>query len=257
MAFTKSNTEPNPEPNPKHPHKLSPRASAEQFLNRFEASLAPEDARDRSAGRAMGKDTAIAFHLYGPAGVGKSTLLRTLAQRLEKGNAGESSLGKGYANPGPGTRNVGVKGSFAFVSFGETERVETPIELMVTLFQTLVEQNNWIFKPKFLVMHERYEKTLQELAERPIEGKTTVSELQLKAHQTLVSYSLKPALDMAPEQSTAAAAAQAITQEQVLRVLQEHPSTQNDQPLQTLLLQPLRVLTAAFAEALQKRARRL
>ncbi|NJR67683.1 MAG: tetratricopeptide repeat protein [Synechococcales cyanobacterium CRU_2_2] len=256
MAFTKSNTEPNPEPNPKHPHKLSPRASAEQFLNRFEASLAPEDARDRSAGRAMGKDTAIAFHLYGPAGVGKSTLLRTLAQRLEKGNAGESSLGKGYANPGPGTRNVGVKGSFAFVSFGETERVETPIELMVTLFQTLVEQNNWIFKPKFLVMHERYEKTLQELAERPIEGKTTVSELQLKAHQTLVSYSLKPALDMAPEQSTAAAAAQAITQEQVLRVLQEHPSTQNDQPLQTLLLQPLRVLTAAFAEALQKRARR-
>lgn len=213
----------------RQPNILIPRPSVDRFLETFEASL--QNQSPSSPGGAA--HPALVHNLYGMDGVGKSTALRELAHRVVQG-----------------------KGNLACVSFGETERIEAPIDLMVSLFEALVAQNNWIFKPKFLVMHERYEKALEELASLPLEGETEVSEPQRQAYRALMDLGNQTALQAPAERSTAAATAQAAAQEQILNVLQQHRSTQHDQSLQTLLLEPLRILTQAFAEALQKRAKR-
>jgi hypothetical protein len=87
------------------------------------------------------------FNVWGVGGVGKSTFLRKVME--EHSEAG-----------------------VAIASFGLTEKVDTPIDLMQTLYTLLRQSLGW--KPEYESLYRQHSETLVLLKTQPVSGQATV-----------------------------------------------------------------------------------
>jgi len=218
------------------PHYIS-RKQALDFLAKFAKALEQPELQP------------LLFHVYGFGGVGKSTLTRKLKAEHQQ------------------------QADFSEVSFGLTPDIETPLKLMVKLYEQLPKPNllqRDLLKPDpFTSLYDQYQQTVYKLKTQPVKGKSVDADQQntVKDWFELGSFTLlagaasllNPAvaagvafdgiakaggmLSKAPE-------AIASAKERMQQLLQQHPVTKNDKELQALMLEPIPKLTQAFAEGL-------
>jgi tetratricopeptide (TPR) repeat protein len=187
----------------------------------------------------------LLFHVYGIGGIGKSTLLDTLA--------------KTYSQQ---ARIV----EFDFT--GKTLSNETPLKVMNKLYEQIPQPGfltQDLFKSDpFLRLYAQYQGTLEELTTTPIEGKETVDKDQSDLVKDLGSaavYGLGAFflahVDPINAMSLGVSAIAETTKGTVSGVgaikdnlLAKHPATKQDKKLQELMLEPVSQLTKAFVEGL-------
>ncbi|NJN39448.1 MAG: hypothetical protein HC790_13325 [Acaryochloridaceae cyanobacterium CSU_3_4] len=87
------------------------------------------------------------WEVWGVGGVGKTTFLRKVRE----------------AHPEAGV---------AIASFGLTEKVDTPIDLMQTLYTLLRQPLGW--EPEYESLYRQYDDTLRLLKTQPVSGQATV-----------------------------------------------------------------------------------
>ncbi|MBW4575331.1 MAG: tetratricopeptide repeat protein [Aphanothece sp. CMT-3BRIN-NPC111] len=222
------------------PHYIS-RKQAQDFLAKFAQALEEPELQP------------VLFHVYGFGGVGKSTLTRKLKEEHKQ------------------------QADFAKVSFGLTPDIETPLKLMVKLYDQLPQPPSLLKRdvgdlfPKdpFTSLYDKYQQTVHELKTKPVQGKSVDADQQNTVKDwfelgslTLISLaanSVNPAaalgvafdgLAKAGGMLSKAPEAIASTKERMQQLLQQHPATKKDKELQVLMLEPIPKLTQAFAEGL-------
>ncbi|MFM7438265.1 MAG: hypothetical protein ACKO2V_06610, partial [Snowella sp.] len=97
----------------------------------------------------------LIFHVWGVGGVGKSTLTNKLA--------------KDHAQ----------KADFLRISFGETEQISNPIEVMKKFYDFLpkipLHQRDLLQTDPFLSLYQKYWDTINELKNTPVQGEKSVT----------------------------------------------------------------------------------
>ncbi|MFQ4136320.1 protein kinase domain-containing protein [Nodosilinea sp. PGN35] len=195
----------------------------------------------------------VVFHVYGIGGVGKSTLLRDLTQQ--------------YAE----------QASFATLSFDLSLGVESPLELMATLYETVLTATKPGFWQQevlpgpdpFLSLYERYQETLYALETQPAVPGEQVTDAQINSINRWAKWSVKvfnqliPLPSLPPEtlEQLTDASIEASTfllaeKDRWQRFLQQHRATRQQRGLQRLMIDPLPLLTKAFVEALIHKAKK-
>jgi tetratricopeptide (TPR) repeat protein len=167
------------------------------------------------------------FNVWGVGGVGKSTFLRKVVE----------------SHPDAG---------MAIASFGLTEKIDTPIELMQTLYTLLRQPLDW--EPEYESLYRQYSETLVLLKTQPVSGQATVDK---EAVQGLI----KGATDVfgkvpgVPKEAVDAVGGLLAIADKTKQLLQQHQATKKNLELQKLMQDPLARLTAAFVEALKSQNR--
>jgi len=167
------------------------------------------------------------FNVWGVGGVGKSTFLRKVKE----------------AHPEAGV---------AIASFGLTEKVDTPIDLMQTLYTLLPQPLGW--EPEYKSLYRQYSETLVLLKTQPVSGQATVDK---EAVQGLI----KGATDalgkvpVLPKEAVETLGGLLAIADKTKQLLQQHQATKKNLELQKLMQDPLARLTAAFVEALKSQNR--
>jgi len=219
------------------------RPQAETFLAEFAQALNQPSSQP------------LLLHLYGMGGVGKTTLL----QRLKY------------------THKQHV--DFAEVSFGLTAGIETPLKLMAKLYEQLpkppsllktdVKDVLEVFKSDpFTSLYKKYQETVDQLENQPVEGKTAVDSEQVKLVKQILNLGASTVgqmampgiaaatLGKAAEASVDAAALILTEKDRLLQLLQQHRATKQKKELQDLMLEPLPKFTQAFAQGLSQKAQK-
>ncbi|WP_055077347.1 tetratricopeptide repeat protein [Pseudanabaena sp. 'Roaring Creek'] len=182
----------------------------------------------------------VMFYIWGIGGVGKTTLKERLKETYRQ------------------------QADFTEVSFGLTERINTPIELMVKLHERLPPLGFWQVDipakdDPFQMLYKEYQQIANQLQTQPIEGKNSVEKEQLDLVESLLKQGAgaiaaisglnKPMLETTFEI--------ALKGKDLLRkVLQQHRATKKNTELQDLMLHPIPKLTKAFVEALVLRSQK-
>ncbi|BAZ30843.1 hypothetical protein NIES4074_33100 [Cylindrospermum sp. NIES-4074] len=214
------------------------RKPAEEFLTTFAKALKEPESHP------------LLFHVYGIGGIGKSTLLDTLAETHSQ----QAHIAK-----------------FDFT--GKTLSNETPLKVMNKLYEQipkpgiLKQDLQDLISDPFIRLYKQYQGTLEELTTKPIEGKKTVDQDQRDLVKDLGSAAVYSSAALFAV-STAAidptgfvVSAIAETAKGVVsgvgvgaaikdRLLLKHPATKQDKKLQDLMLEPIPKLTKAFVEGL-------
>lgn len=225
------------------PYYIS-RKQAQDFLAKFKKAL--EDP----------ESNPLLFQIYGFGGVGKTTLTKKLKEMHEP------------------------QADFAEVSFSLTPGIETPLKLMVKLYELLPKptgllRTDILSKPDpFTTLYEQYEETFYKLKTEPVQGKSVDTEQQntvkdwlelgtgmllatgaahLGDPGTALSLGLDAVVKAGGMLSDAPQAIKS-SKERMQELLQKHPATRNNKELQELMLEPIPKLTHAFAQALIKKA---
>ncbi|HEY9670997.1 MAG TPA: tetratricopeptide repeat protein [Waterburya sp.] len=200
----------------------------------------------------------LLFQVHGIGGVGKSTLLRKLRETYQQ------------------------QVDFAEVSFGITEGIETPLELMEKLYEELPKPSlppllmrdvgKLRLPPDpFTSLAEQYQQTRLALQTQTVSGKQLVDGEQQSAVKDLLDLGVLTLFSVTGIASVDTAVAglgkavgmlkdapQAIAcgKERVQQLLQQHPATKGKKELQELMLEPLPKLTQAFAQGLIQKAQK-
>ncbi|GBE93901.1 tetratricopeptide repeat protein [Nostoc cycadae] len=225
------------------PYYIS-RKQAQDFLTKFTKALESPDSNP------------LLFQIYGFGGVGKTTLTKKLKEMHEP------------------------QADFAEVSFGLTAGIETPLKLMVKLYELLPKptgllRTDILSKPDpFITLYEQYEETFYKLKTEPVQGKSVDTEQQNTVKDwlelgtgmllatgaayfgdsaTALSLGLDAAVKTGGMLSDAPQAIKS-SKERMQELLQKHPATRNNKELQELMLEPIPKLTHAFAQALIQKA---
>ena len=182
------------------------------------------------------------FYIWGIGGVGKSTLKRRLGE------------------------TYGQQAVFTEVSFGLTEGINTPIELMVKLHEQLPPLAFWKKDP-FQALYDEYQQIANKLQTQPIDGKKPVDKEQIDQVKNLLkagasalgelmpmSGLTKPVLETTATTTVDIAGMLLTEKDRWQQVLQQHQATKKNKELQALMLEPIPKLTKAFAEALVLRS---
>ncbi|WP_225902937.1 tetratricopeptide repeat protein [Pseudanabaena yagii] len=211
------------------------RQSAEDLQNSFVRALAEPAAYP------------VMFYIWGIGGVGKSTLKRRLVDTHCQ------------------------QADFTEVSFGLTEGINTPIELMAKLHSQLPPLAFWqrdlLAKDPFQTLYDEYQQTANQLQTESIDGKKLVDKEQLDHVKSLlkagasalgdlmpISGLSKPVLETTAERTVDIAGMLLTEKDHWQQVLQQHRATKKNKELQALMLEPIPKLTKAFAEALVQRS---
>ncbi|MBD2436253.1 tetratricopeptide repeat protein [Nostoc sp. FACHB-110] len=225
------------------PYYIS-RKQAQDFLAKFTKALeSPES-------------NPLLFQIYGFGGVGKTTLTKKLKEMHEP------------------------QADFAEVSFGLTPGIETPLKLMVKLYEQLPKRTGLLrtdilSKPDpFTSVYEQYEETFYKLKTEPVQGKSVDTEQQntvkdwlelgtgmllatgaahLGDPATALSLGLDAVVKAGGMLSDTPQAIKS-SKERMQELLQKHPATKNNKELQELMLEPIPKLTHAFAQGLIQKA---
>ncbi|MEM7772460.1 MAG: hypothetical protein AAF327_18345, partial [Cyanobacteria bacterium P01_A01_bin.37] len=188
-------------------------------------------------------EAPVVFHVWGLGGVGKSRLTQKIQEFHEKDTI------------------------VASVSFGLTESIDTPIELMAKLYEQVVPRNAWSAwsGDSFGELFHLYWETIHTLKTESPTGRGAVDAEQLKAVDQL----LKLGVDVAgvflsePSKKIAssvvdngmqAAVATLSIKDGLQQLLQDHKATRRNKTLQELMIEPLPRLTAAFVASLRQQA---
>ncbi|BAY19630.1 tetratricopeptide TPR_2 [Anabaenopsis circularis NIES-21] len=225
------------------PYYIS-RKQAQDFLVKFKKAL--EDP----------ESNPLLFQIYGFGGVGKTTLTRKLKETHEP------------------------QADFAEVSFGLTAGIETPLKLMVKLYEQLPKPTGLLRtdilskSDPFTTLYEQYEETFYKLKTEPVQGKSVDTEQQNTVKDwlelgtgmllatgaayfgdsaTALSLGLDAVVKTGGMLSDAPQAIKS-SKERMQELLQKHPATKNNKELQELMLEPIPKLTHAFAQALIQKA---
>ena len=200
----------------------------------------------------------LLFQVHGIGGVGKSTLLRKLRETYQQ------------------------EADFAEVSFGITEGIDTPLELMEKLYKELPKPSLppllmrdvgklRLSPDPFTSLYDQYQQTRLALQTQPLSGKQSVDGEQQSAVKDLLDLGVLTLFSVTGIASVDTAVAglgkavgmlkdapQAIAsgKERVQQLLQQHPATKGKKELQELMLEPLPKLTQAFAQGLIQNAQK-
>jgi tetratricopeptide (TPR) repeat protein len=213
------------------------RQSAEDLQNSFARALAEP------------ASYPVMFYIWGIGGVGKSTLKRRLRET--------------YCQ----------QADFTEVSFGLTEGINTPIELMAKLHAQLPPLAFWqrdlLAKDPFQALYDEYQQIANQLQTQPIDGKKSVEKEQVDQVKSLLKAGAsalgdlmpmsglsKPVLETTAERTVDIAGMLLTEKDRWQQVLQQHRATKKNKELQALMLEPIPKLTKAFAEALVQRSQR-
>ena len=211
------------------------RQSAEDLQNSFVRALAEP------------ASYPVMFYIWGIGGVGKSTLKRRLAETHRP------------------------QADFTEVSFGLTEGINTPIELMAKLHSQLPPLAFWqrdlLAKDPFQSLYDEYQQIANQLQTQPIDGKKSVEKEQVDQVKSLLKAGAsalgdlmpmsglsKPVLETTAERTVDIAGMLLTEKDRWQQVLQQHRATKKNKELQALMLEPIPKLTKAFAEALVQRS---
>lgn len=212
------------------------RKSAEDLQNSFKGSLANP------------AKYPVMFYIWGIGGVGKSTLKK----RLEK--------------------TYRQQAEFTEVSFGLTEGINTPIELMTKLHKELppivVWERDLLAKDPFQVLYDKYQQIARQLETQPIDGKKSIDKEQMDLVKSLLKVGASVLVDLMPMSglskpilettatTTVDIAAMVLAEkDRWQQVLHQHRATKRSKELQSLMLEPIPKLTKAFAESLVQRSK--
>ena len=189
----------------------------------------------------------VMFYIWGIGGVGKSTLKRRLEETYRQ------------------------QADFIEVSFGLTEGINTPIELMVKLHAQLPSLAFWqrdlLAKDPFQSLYDEYQQIANKLQTQPIEDKKSVEKEQVEQVKSLlkagasalgdlfpISGLSKPMLETTATTTVDIAGMLLTEKDRWQQVLQQHQATKKNKELQSLMLEPIPKLTKVFADALVQRS---
>lgn len=167
------------------------------------------------------------FNVWGVGGVGKSTFLRKVEE----------------AYPDAGV---------AIASFGLTEKVDTPIDLMQTLYTPLHQPLGW--EPEYESLYRQYSDTLTLLKTQPVAGQATVDKEAVQGLIKLGTDALGK-VPVLPKEAVETVGGLLAIADKTKQLLQQHQATKKNLELQKLMQDPLARLTAAFVEALKSQNR--
>ena len=209
------------------------RPSAEQLESHFAQALEKESS------------SYLIFHVWGVGGVGKSTLTNKLAQ------------------------NHAQQADFLRISFGETEQVGNPIEVMKRFYDYLpkipLHQRDLLQTDPFLSLYQKYCDTINELKSTPVQGEKSVTAEQSDLVKQLLSKGLSgfslltgtpalvPVAEKVGELGISLATGILTEKDRIGNLLDQHRKTHKDRELKELMLAPIPKLTAAFVEELANR----
>ena len=191
----------------------------------------------------------VMFYIWGIGGVGKSTLKRRLGETYRQ------------------------QADFTEVSFGLTEGINTPIELMAKLHAQLPPLAFWqrdlLAKDPFQALYDEYQQIANQLQTQPIDGKKSVDKEQIDQVKSLLKAGAsalgdlmpmsglsKPVLETTATTTVDIAGMLLTEKDRWQQVLQQHRATKKNKELQALMLEPIPKLTKAFAEALVLRSQK-
>jgi hypothetical protein len=226
------------------------RPEAEEFLDALDKALkAPAE-------------NPVVFHVWGIGGIGKSTLLRKVVEEFPK--AACPLVSRTPISP---------------ISFGQTEGISTPVDLMRKLHSLLESQSQFVdpsffgrsFKREpdpFTERYTQYFDAIHELQKESPDGKTGASAEQLGLVKQLLkgltqgggalatatgNLALGGALVAASKGTDAVVdgASLALSEkDRIQSLVQSHRATREKRDLQELLLNPWPLLTEAFVKRL-------
>ena len=141
------------------------RDNAKEFFREFDRSLQAEQSD---------QNNPCIFHIYGLGGVGKTTITR----RIQK--------------------DFSSQGKFLSISFGLTDKISNPLEVMETfhkLFSELPKKNLLLRDVKelkiqdtFQIQFDRYYQGIKKLETTTVDGKKGVDEQQIALVKNLKKY---------------------------------------------------------------------
>ena len=189
----------------------------------------------------------VMFYIWGIGGVGKSTLKRRLRDTYQD------------------------KADFTEVSFGLTQGIDTPLDLMAKLHAQLPPLSVWkkpLFeKDPFQELYDQYQQVANKLQTQSVEGKKSPDKEQIEQVKSLLKVGAsalgslfplsdlsKPVLETAATTTVDIAGILLTEKDRWQQILQQHQATKKNKELQALMLEPIPKLTKAFVEALVQRS---